>query len=177
MMHYSRESLSSSYARFAKHPLSFALLLVLGSFFLSELAFSKPTSAAALRQADINFAAAAKRDGLDGWLSYFDDQAIIDRGGACVTGKQGLREFYAPLFSRKDLDVTWAPDAGVLFESGELGYTSGHYRWAFTKDDGARVVQTGNYITVWKKQPDGSWKVQSDFGSQATAKTSLAPKK
>jgi ketosteroid isomerase-like protein len=176
-MHSSGESFSSSYAHFAKHPLSFALLLVLGSFLLSEVAFSKQASADALRQADINFSTAAKRDGLNGWLSYFDEQAIIDRGGACVTGKQGLREFYTTLFSRKDLDFTWAPDAGVLFESGELGYTSGHYRLAFTKDDGARVVQTGNYITVWKKQADGSWKVQSDFGSQATTTTSDPPKK
>lgn len=167
----SRKSFLSSPVSFAKHPLSFALLLVLGSFLLSELAFSKPTSAAVLRQADVNFAEATKRNGLAGWLSYFDDQAIIDRGGACVTGKQGLREFYTPLFSRKDLNFTWAPDAG------ELGYTSGHYRLAFTSQNGASVVQTGNYITVWKKQADGSWKVQSDFGSQATVKTSQAPKK
>ncbi len=64
----------------------------------------------------------------------------------------------------------------MLFESGEVGYTSGHYRLAFTKEDGARVVQTGNYITVWKKQADGSWKVPSDSGSQVTFKISEVPK-
>jgi ketosteroid isomerase-like protein len=30
-------------------------------------------------------------------------------------------------------------------------------------------MRTGRYLTVWKKQPDGSWKVVRDIGVQDPA--------
>jgi ketosteroid isomerase-like protein len=31
--------------------------------------------------------------------------------------------------------------------------------------DGQPTTETGKYVTVWKKQKDGSWKVALDMGN------------
>lgn len=111
------------------------------------------------------FAQATKERGLEGWMSFFADDAYVGTNPD-VKGKLELRRFYARLFSRRDLVFEWAPDQGQIFPSGLMGYTSGRYKMSYTTFEGKTASQTGSYITVWQKQPDGSWKVLSDFGSQ-----------
>lgn len=53
----------------------------------------------------------------------------------------------------------------VLAESGELGYTVGQYTITVTGEDGERSVEKGKYVTIWRKQADGSWKVVLDGGN------------
>jgi ketosteroid isomerase-like protein len=65
--------------------------------------------------------------------------------------------------------LSWEPDGvGV---SGDLGWTDGH--WVFESGpDGAgrRHHITGHYLTVWKKDAHGAWKVQADMGTTDPAK-------
>lgn len=117
------------------------------------------------READIAFAQATKERGIDGWMSFFADDAYVGTNPD-IKGKLELRRFYARLFSRRDLVFEWAPDQGQVFPSGLMGYTSGRYKMSYTTFEGKTASQTGSYITIWQKQPDGSWKVLSDFGSQ-----------
>jgi uncharacterized protein (TIGR02246 family) len=50
--------------------------------------------------------------------------------------------------------------------SGDLGYTTGTYKVSFTDSKTKKVVNgTGTYLTVFKKQPDGSWKIVADFST------------
>lgn len=61
--------------------------------------------------------------------------------------------------------LDWEPVEGDMAASGDLGYTWG--RWTATvpaKDGGTRQI-TGKYVSIWKKQPDGSWKFVLDTGS------------
>lgn len=117
------------------------------------------------READIAFAQATKERGLDGWMSFFADDAYVGTNPA-VKGKLDLRRFYARMFSRRDLVFEWAPEQSQVFPSGLMGYTSGRYKMSYTTFEGKTASQTGSYVTIWQKQPDGSWKVLSDFGSQ-----------
>jgi ketosteroid isomerase-like protein len=55
--------------------------------------------------------------------------------------------------------MTWRPTEGDIAASGDLGYTIG--RWEFT---GAEGSARGSYVTIWRRQPDGSWKVVVDIG-------------
>ncbi len=121
-------------------------------------------SAEALRHADREFCRDTRAHGLEGWLQWFADDASLPQQSPPVVGKAALRDFYKQLFSRSDLDFSWQPDHAQSFPSGHLGYTSGRYSMAFTRD-GKKVHNTGSYLTVWKKQADGSWKVLSDFGA------------
>ena len=51
-----------------------------------------------------------------------------------------------------------------LSTAGDLGYSTGPYE--FRKDAADAVPASfGNYITIWKRQPDGTLKVLIDLGT------------
>ncbi|HEY9045916.1 MAG TPA: DUF4440 domain-containing protein [Ohtaekwangia sp.] len=56
----------------------------------------------------------------------------------------------------------WQPVYADIAASGNFGYTTGP--WSFRKDKSAEASAFGEYITVWKKQNDGNWKILIDAG-------------
>lgn len=59
--------------------------------------------------------------------------------------------------------LVWWPIYADAARSGDLGYTTGPYEFR-QKGPDDKAVFTGNYMTIWRKQADGSWKVAIDFG-------------
>lgn len=117
--------------------------------------------AAAVREelmaADRAFDLETAARGAAGWMDWFD-------GAAQAWTQEGLRpagEVYPkrldPLFA-SGKQLRWAPE---LAEGGAgYGYTTG--RWRALKGD--EVVAAGRYVTVWKRQAGGGWKVIFDHG-------------
>ena len=68
-------------------------------------------------------------------------------------------------FRLPGLEFRWEPEASGMAGSGDLGYTFGTYSRTFTGPDGAENRQAGRYLSVWRRQPDGSWKVVADTGN------------
>ncbi len=63
----------------------------------------------------------------------------------------------------------WHASDAYVARSGEIGYTTGTYRMS-DRVKGKMLVDRGKYVTVWKHEPDGSWKVQLDiFNSDVAA--------
>ena len=68
-----------------------------------------------------------------------------------------IAEAMQPVLTSGRLD--WAPIASG--ETGELGFTIGKATFTgATPDDGWRST----YVTIWRRQPDGTWKVLFDTG-------------
>jgi ketosteroid isomerase-like protein len=61
--------------------------------------------------------------------------------------------------------LTWKPSYASASSSGDLGYTWGRYEYRDKSADGRVIVQTGTYVTVWRRQADGAWKVVLDGGT------------
>lgn len=61
--------------------------------------------------------------------------------------------------------LNWEPKEGVPSADGSMVVVWG--RWTFTPPKSAQVGQEvhGTYLTVWAKQPDGSWKYTHDIGN------------
>ena len=59
--------------------------------------------------------------------------------------------------------MIWQPKGGNIAESGELGYTFGIYSITPKYKDS---IMQGTYVNVWKKQPDGSWRLLLDSGNE-----------
>ena len=57
--------------------------------------------------------------------------------------------------SRPGRKLTWYPVLADAAQSGDLGYTTGP--WTLLQDD--RPQAAGEYVTVWRKQLDGKWKL------------------
>jgi ketosteroid isomerase-like protein len=46
---------------------------------------------------------------------------------------------------------------------GELAYTRGTYSLTMQPAGAAPMSDTGKFVEVWRKQPDGSWKIKWDI--------------
>jgi ketosteroid isomerase-like protein len=89
---------------------------------------------------------------------YADENAVIKRqNDTLIKGKQNIRNYYhKPLY--KDAEITWTPDFVDVSTDGTLGYTYGRYTWKVRNKDGKTTEYYGVFHTVWKKQPDGTWR-------------------
>ncbi len=69
----------------------------------------------------------------------------------------------------KEYTLTWQPMFAALGPSGDMGYTFGHYDGKSKDSHGNPVTTSGRYITVWKRMPDGKWKVALDASANEPA--------
>ena len=49
--------------------------------------------------------------------------------------------------------------------AGDLAVETGRYEMTFTPKQGKAINDKGKYVTVWQRQPDGSWKVLRDISN------------
>jgi ketosteroid isomerase-like protein len=116
--------------------------------------------APALEQADRDFASDTKKRGADGWLAAFDrDGAMWGARRGRITGA-AIRDAMADTF--EDVSIEWEPKASRMSPAGDLGFTVGFATYRDRKSQ--QPVGYGRYVTIWRKQPDGSWKVLFDTG-------------
>ena len=119
-----------------------------------------------LLKADREFARATAEKGIDGFASFLAEDVVLLNGGApIVHGRQGAIDTWSGLLTDPGASITWEPTMAVLAESGELGYTVGQYTTTLTGEDGERSVEKGKYVTIWRKQAGGGWKVVLDGGN------------
>jgi len=129
-------------------------------------ASAETDGSAKLRALEAEFVKATAEHGLDGFMSYFaEDASELGNGGGIVTGKANIRKSLEPW--GPDVNLTWTPVQADMAASGDLGYTFGNYVFKAKDKDGHPVVQYGKYATVWKKEKDGSWKVVMDMGNSS----------
>jgi ketosteroid isomerase-like protein len=118
-----------------------------------------------LIQADKDFARVTAERGADGFLSFFaDDATILPKSGAPLTGKTALGDAFRGAWSQPGYALAWTPLKAEMARGGDIGYTYGTYERKRLVD-GKPVVETGKYVTVWKRQKDGGWKVILDMGN------------
>ncbi|HUK13675.1 MAG TPA: DUF4440 domain-containing protein [Thermoanaerobaculaceae bacterium] len=129
----------------------------------------------ALMQVDLEFGRAAARDGLTGWLAYHAADAVIfPTGGPIVTGLEAIKAAYAKS-GFTPAGLTWTPAGAELAASGELGYTYGTWEWRGTDRDGKPALERGKYLTVWRRQADGGWKLAADIGNTDAPRPAATP--
>ena len=93
---------------------------------------------------------------------YADSSAVILRANdSLIKGRAAIRNYYSrPQF--KDASVNWTPDFIEVSASGDMAYSYGRYVWLLKDSTGKENEYKGLYHTIWKKQPDGSWKYSWD---------------
>lgn len=126
----------------------------------------------ALMDADRAFAAAvaaaAPENRAQAWAAWFAADGVQLYGGEINRGHDAVTALMQPSFAQGFV-LEWEPEFVVAAASGDLGYTIGRYTSRMPLEDGTERPGSGRYLTVWAKQPDGSWKVAVDLGSPAAA--------
>jgi ketosteroid isomerase-like protein len=99
-----------------------------------------------------------------GFAQWFaEDGVALGNGAAPLIGKVAIVR--SATWSPKDYQLTWTPTDAMMGPSGDMGYTWGHYEGHSKDASGNPVTTSGRYITMWRKQADGSWKVVLDAGA------------
>jgi ketosteroid isomerase-like protein len=117
-----------------------------------------------LLQADRAFSRDTVAKRLEGWMGYMAEDAVLFSDKP-VVGKDAIRAFYQAAFANPAFILSWQATRAEMFRSGDTGYTTGRYELQAKDGRGNKVVRHGSYLTVWKKQSDGSWKVIADGGA------------
>ena len=142
------------------------LAAAVGGLFLTTFVAAQNTISSeleALADAERAFARAATQKGIrDSFLEYFADDAIAFNP-APIVAKDRLRGRPSRPFS--EYELRWEPRTGDIAASGELGWLTGPSTFIDHTSPGAQP-QHGNYLSVWRRQVDGTWRVFIDIGSE-----------
>lgn len=99
--------------------------------------------------------------------------ALADDGLVFAPGPHsGQRTWEARPDNKNRLE--WAPALAEISASGDLGYTSGP--WRFTADGSEKASGFGHFFTIWRKGADGKWKVLIDHGISHKAEVAFPGK-
>ena len=104
---------------------------------------------------------AAEKNTRDAFMAFIADDGLLFRPGA-VNGKKWMLEHPVPPSDKRPL-LAWQPVLGMASAAGDMGFTTGP--WEAKPDiNDEKPSAYGHFVTVWKKQPDGSWKFVVDLG-------------
>lgn len=102
-------------------------------------------------------------------------QAFLDFAapdGVLVDSERGAEDAIATITGWPVRDnagyIKWWPLYAGISRDGTLGFTTGAATYGVDKG-------FTNYFTIWKKQPDGSWKWLADMGAQAPTASPHGP--
>lgn len=97
---------------------------------------------------------------LDATVSYYADGAVLLPSNAPIARtKEEIRESWRQLFASVPAGATMSAvtTKAEVASSGDLAYTVGTYAYANP------AIDKGKFVSIWKKQPDGSWKAVIDI--------------
>ncbi len=116
-----------------------------------------------LMEADRAFARDTAKKGSEAWVAWFaEDGMIVPAEGPLTPGRETVRQRVASFLDDPGLVFTWEPEMADVAAAGDMGWTVGHYRAELKRAGEEPRVQTGRYLTVWRRQADGSWRVVLD---------------
>lgn len=106
---------------------------------------------------------------------YADDAALGGPGDPVATTEVDRRKALAGLISDPNFKLNFATDRVEVAQSGDLASSRGHYSLTMTdKGTSKPAMSAGSYLTVYKKQSDGSWKATEDFITPGPASATAA---
>lgn len=111
------------------------------------------------------FCAMAKEKGLLAAFIYYaaPDVAFIDTDPRKFRGLAAVQERIGP--DKPGVSLTWSAIFTDVSDDGTMAYNYGRYEYRSAGHDGKEQVRTGFFLTIWKRQPDGSWKYVMDNGA------------
>jgi uncharacterized protein (TIGR02246 family) len=121
--------------------------------------------AAAARQMLNQYAVAVNSGDFDLWMSLWaDDGTQMPPNEPVHVGKEQIREANKPAFDAMDLEITIDSIEEAKVD-GDLGLTRCAYTLKATPKAGGEeivVEPDGKALTLYERQPDGSWKIVYD---------------
>lgn len=124
---------------------------------------TRAADAATIQAADADWAKAAEAKDLDKMTApYLDDAVLFSPGAPAVVGRDNIRKFFSRMTNGPAMQFAFSNVTVDVARSGDVAEDRGSMQVTVTDKKGKSTTETGQYVLVWKKQADGSWKVAAD---------------
>lgn len=120
---------------------------------------SVPKALAPVVETELAFAAAARARGIrDSFIEYAAEDGLLFRRTAV-----NAREFWRKATPAPTGLLSWYPTYADVSRAGDVGWTTGP--WEFRdKPDDKEASGHGHFVTVWRRQADGTFRFALDMG-------------
>ncbi len=117
-----------------------------------------------LVQTELAYARMAATSGVrDAYLANTTADSVLLGPTGPVLGQKFYGEM--PPLTPAQMLIEWYPTVAEVSADEDMGVTAGAYRAHAAARSGS-IEWAGNYLSVWRKQGDGAWKVVLDGGVQ-----------
>ena len=129
------------------------------------------SEAAAIMRADSAWDRASEANSVEGWLSFYSEDAIMMPPGEKICKDKASREASIKnMFAILGVSLRFQSTKIEVSRIGDLGYATGVYQWKSKDAKGKNYYETGKYCETWKKQADGNWKCIVDIWNADSAR-------
>ncbi len=108
------------------------------------------------------YASAINTDDFDLWISLWEDDGVqMPPDAPAVFGKEQIRVVNERKFELFEVNMTINNDEVHI--DGDLAFSRGAYTASLTPKAGGEIIYIdGKFLTILKRQADGSWKIFCD---------------
>ena len=94
---------------------------------------------------------------------YADDAVLLPTAEPIVTGKDAIRADWRHVLGIPGMQNVSKLKHIDVSRSGDMGYSRGTYRASMVGPNGEALTEPGKWVSIWKKQADGQWRIVVDF--------------
>lgn len=110
-------------------------------------------------------AAFAAHDPIAAVAAYADD-ATMYAPGAAVSDAESVREGMEHMLADPNTNLSFTTDRIAVSEDGRMAFSTGTYAMTMQPEHApAPTTERGHFVTVWRKQPDGQWRIVTDINT------------
>jgi ketosteroid isomerase-like protein len=115
-------------------------------------------------------ALSASGQDVDRIVSFWtDDARVLAPGLPTFSGKAALRSYVEAALAIPGFHITWTTSEAGLSPDGQLAYLLGTNAVTMTGPEGQPVTTSGRAVTVWRREPDGTWRCAVDIWNDEPA--------
>ena len=112
-----------------------------------------------LMQISRDWSKSASTDSIEKTLSYWADDAIVMQPGQPpLKGKDAIRSMVEGASKIPGFKISWEPLSVSISKGGDMAYLVEQNQITANDSTGKPVTEFNKAITIWRKEPDGSWK-------------------
>jgi uncharacterized protein (TIGR02246 family) len=122
-----------------------------------------PRLLSAIEKANTEFEAAmTKSDTATIVAPYAADAVFVTADGIAMKGLAAIEELYRARFAKSGLALETRIESQQLMLDGDVAYERG--RGSITRlVNGRRRTDWARFLTVWRRQPDGAWRISRNI--------------
>ena len=137
--------------------------ILVAALALSSCTATQPDASEAsneLRNLDAKLGQAINAKDAEAIASFYADDAILmPTAEPVVRGKAAITEEWKHILAIPAFQNESKLGGVAVASAGDLAYTYGSYRSQLMGEDGKLVTEPGKWLTIWKRQPDGGWRI------------------